>query len=702
VLVRLSRERGVPVERLRANQLVAEARAAWPGSDRDRWAKWLAEAGASLALPSREANIPLDEALQLAEDGAVLVCRPAEGDGPLMLLGFDGRNATLGRDELDAGESVAAADVAALLDAGGQGETPQKWLVFERPHVVEDHAAKHSEAHPVRRAWSLVATERDDIWVITVFAFFSGVLSLATPIAVESLVNTVAFGRFLQPVIILSILLFGSLAFAAAVKALQTLIVEILQQRLFVRLAGDLAYRLPRVQRSSLDNRYGPELVNRFLDIATVQKSVAHLLLDGIAIVLATLVGMAVLAFYHPWLLGFDLILIALEVLGLYLLGRGAIATGIDESKMKYKVTSWLQDTLRCPEAFKLQGGAAFAQDRANYLASKYIRYRKLHFRRLFRQIVFILVLQAVAGTVLLGFGGWLVINEQLTLGQLVAAEFIVAMILGSMAKLGKHLEGFYDLVASVDKLGLLMDLPMERQDGILSFPEGEALSVAFHEVRHPHGGPTLNRGLTAAVDAGERLAVYGPSGSGKSTLMDLVFGLRAPIAGRVEIEHVDPSDMRPDMLRGHVALVRGAEIFEGDLAENVHLRRVGISQQEVRESLQALGLLPELLRLPQGLETPTNASGAPLSQTQQALLMFARAMVGKPRLLLVDGALDGLPDADQQRVLAALSDVDRPWTLIVTTGRRSLASQLDRTIQLEGSPSFDPRSMLGSSRRLK
>ncbi|CAN0367287.1 unnamed protein product, partial [Ectocarpus sp. 4 AP-2014] len=202
---------------------------------------------------------------------------------------------------------------------------------------------------------------------------------------------------------------------------IQTFVVEIIQRRLFARVAADLAFRLPRTERSGVAGAYGPELVNRFLDVATLQKVTASLMTDGISIVLATIVGMTVLGFYSPWLLGFDVLLLVVVIGGLLVLGRGAIGAAVKESKLKYKLTAWYEDIMRCQNGFKSSGGAAFANDRASVLTSQYLDYRKEHFSVFFRQVLFVLALQAVAGTVLLGVGGWLVIQGQMTLGQLVA-----------------------------------------------------------------------------------------------------------------------------------------------------------------------------------------------------------------------------------------------------------------------------------------
>ena len=244
--------------------------------------------------------------------------------------------------------------------------------------------------------------------MILVFSLVVGVLTLASPIAVEALVNTVAFGQYLQPVIVLALILFTFLAFAAAIRGLIVYVVEIIQRRLFVRVVEDLAYRLPRVQQQALDREYGPELVNRFFDVVTVQKVVATLLLDGIAIVLQTAIGMAVLAFYHPFLLGFNLVLLFSIGFVVFGLGQGAVTTAVRESVSKYAVGAWLQELTRSPTAFKLHGGSQFALDRADQLAIDWLIARRAHFRILMRQILFALGLQAVAATALWGWvAGW-------------------------------------------------------------------------------------------------------------------------------------------------------------------------------------------------------------------------------------------------------------------------------------------------------
>ncbi|MFM7845411.1 MAG: ABC transporter transmembrane domain-containing protein, partial [Planctomycetota bacterium] len=319
---------------------------------------------------------------------------------------------------------------------------------------------------PLRRLGRTLRPELGDIGVVALFSAVVGLLTLATPVAVESLVNTVAFGRLIQPIFILSLLLLTFLAFAASLRVLQAYVAEIIQRRIFVRVVDDLARRLPSFQAGAGEDHLTPELVNRFFDVMTLQKSSATLVLDGITVLLQTTIGMIVLAFYHPYLLGFDVFLLLAAAVLILALGRGAVRTAIDESKAKYAVGAWLEELSTCNVTFKGAGGPALALAITDQLTTDYLQARRQHFRVLMRQIIFAVGLQAVGSSLLLGIGGWLVLDGQLTLGQLVAAELIVAVILGSFAKFGKQMESFYDLLAAVDKVGHLLDLPTERTHG--------------------------------------------------------------------------------------------------------------------------------------------------------------------------------------------------------------------------------------------
>ena len=478
------------------------------------------------------------------------------------------------------------------------------------PTFARGRPCRRARSFSLARLFGLIRSDWQDIRVILVFSMVVGILMLAAPIAVEALVNTVAFGRYLQPIVVLAILLLVFLGFAAVIRPLLAYVVEVIQRRLFIRVVEDLAYRLPRVQQTSFDNLNGPELLNRFFEVVTVQKVVASLLLDGIAIVLQTVIGMLVLAFYHPFLLGFDIVLLLLIAFVIFVLGRGAVQTSLTESRAKYAVAAWLQELARHPTAIKLHSGAQFGLDRADQLAVHWLDARREHFRVVLRQTLFALGLQAVAATVLLGLGGWLVIRGQLTLGQLVAAELIVMLIVGSFAKLGKHMESFYDLLTSVDKLGHLFDLPIEAHDNLFHLRDRSPARVAVRQVNYQYGSRQVLSNVSLEIQPGESVALVGPAGCGKSTLLDLLCGVRQPASGHIELDGIDLRELRPDSLREHIGLARGLEIFHGTIDENVHFNRPNVSTLDVREAVHAVGLLDDVLRLPEGLNTQLQTHG--------------------------------------------------------------------------------------------
>jgi len=569
--------------------------------------------------------------------------------------------------------------------------TPDSQTPYSSP-AVEAHEVGHghSPPRPFARLRHLLLPELRDIVTVVVFATAVAVLSLATPIAVESLVNTVAFGVLMWPVVVIAGVLMTCLGLAAAIRAMQVYVVECLQRRLFVRVVADYAHRLPRLKLEAFDHRYGPELGNRFFDVLNVQKSLASLLLDGVALVVTAVVGMAVLAFYHPFLLGIDIVLLLLIAFVVFVLGWGGVRTSLHESHAKYDVGAWLEELLRCLRTFKFAGGQRLALEKADRLAGEYVTARRAHFRVVWRQTVFALGLQVVASTALLGLGGYLVISRQLTLGQLVAAELIVALVVASVAKIGKYTETYYDLMAGAEKLGLLTDLPLEREGGEALKNNGSGMAVRVHGVDHV-SHRTLPTNPDWHVAPNERVALVGPPGSGKTTLFEALCGLREPGHGVVEVDGIDLRGLSLEHLREQVALVGGPDIFLGTVSENVRVGRPDLSLAEVREALQVVGLTGVVHALPNGLNTPLTADGGPLSASQALRLTIARALAGRPRLLVLDGVLDGHDLRDCPDLLSRLFDRATPWTLIVASTNPAIVGRCDRIVSSSAGEHTDP-----------
>lgn len=698
VLMHLARSAEVEIDPTRAERLLRQAELDIPPTVARAARQRLCRAAEAVGLQILTRQLSVREAIALAqpESPLALFAVTPTGTARWFLLAEGkrdkGRLVVLSSREDD--EWLTEEELARRIGAVN-ADTVIEWLLAQSALPFDEATAPADNGHgiagerhgppPLRRLFSLLRPEWRDLWTVVVYALGVGVLSLAIPITAMAVVNTTALATLLQQLVILCLALLVSLGLAALLRALQTVVVEYLQQRIFVRVAADLAYRLPRIDLKAFDRQHGPELVNRFFDVLTVQKAGATLLLDGVAVVLQMIVALVLLAFYHQMLLGFDLVLIGGIAFIIFVLGRGAVDSSIRESRAKYIVAGWMEEMARHPAAFKLNGGPQFAWERTDQLTRDYLIARGQHFRIVLRQFVFALGLQALASAALLGIGGYLVIDGQLTLGQLVAAEIVVTMVVASLTKLGKQMESYYDLLAAVDKLGHLMDLPLERQDGVSHQARSKGASVRIHDVHfsYEEGHRMVLDGFDLHIEPGERVALVGPNGAGKSTLIDLLYGLRTPTHGHIEIDGCDVRDLKLESLRDHIAVVKGIEIFEGTVLDNVRMGREQLSLADLRKALRAVGLLDDLLDLPDGLHTSLRTGGAPLSLGQAERLMLARAIAGQPRLLILDEVLDDMDQEVRHAVLPAILGQDALWTLVVVTHSQEVSRLCNRSVHV-------------------
>jgi ABC-type bacteriocin/lantibiotic exporter with double-glycine peptidase domain len=686
-----------------------EAMLSWPGSPEQQWWKWMVECGRSMGYAVRALDAPIRDVSDLLRHGAAVATwsHSATGDCQMAVVNRSVRRKVLLHElpQSTGGRWVFQRELTRVLGDSHAGEM-RRWVVLdpmaddvplatEAMHAENHHG--HAHVQPWVRLWDFLQPERSDMGIVAILAMVIGMLTLATPIAVEALVNTVSFGTLLQPLIVLSIILLTFLAFAAGLRFLEKFVVELIQRRLFARVVARLAWQLPRVRRQT--SELSAELVNRFFDVVTLQKMLAQLLLDGLTVILTVGLGMIVLAFYHPWLLAFDVSLLVLLVINVFVLSRGAVRTSIEESRGKYAVAAWLETLADCPLAFKSGGVAEFALTRADRLTADYLVARQSHFRVLMRHIFSGLALEAFASAVLLGLGGFLVIQGQMTLGQLVAAELIVNLILQAVAKFDKHLEAYYDLVTSMDKLGHLFDLSVEPASGVMHVGGTGPARLSIRQLTFGHEGePPILQGVTLDVAPGEIVAVTGPTGCGKSTLLDLIFRLKECGSGHIVLDDVDVSDLRVDVLRQHVGLARGLEVIEGNLAENVHLYRPEVSPAVVREALQRVGLValrgsddpveshtdaPVQGTRSWSLQTRLTPRGGPLSENQVRRLMLARALAVRSRLLLIDGLLDAMSDNEARSLIGELRQSTDSCTFLIATSRETITEMCDRTLTL-------------------
>lgn len=536
---------------------------------------------------------------------------------------------------------------------------------------------------PLNRVLEFIRLEQKDIKRLVLLTVSIGVLSLATPVTIQALVNVVTMGGVLKPLYVISFMLFIILCLSGALYVLERYIVELIQRRFFVRKAISAAINTQYAKAEIHDHVNSVELMNRFFDVMTVQKSAASLLTYGLSATLQGIIGSVVLMFYSFYfavVVFIVLLIIAFIVFGI---GKFATETAIQESKAKYKVAAWLEVIARNTTMFKFLNGVQYGVEHTDALANAYLADRKKHFSSLLYQNISSVFIYASAGTAMLALGGMLVIQGQINLGQFVAAELIIFNVLVAYRKFVEYLEYYYDLVAAFDKLGMIDDLPQENIGNYtLNLDQGLSIEVKDLSFNFSTSRPILNK-LNFQLKPREVLCIYGRSGSGKSTLAEILTGLRQPQSGFIEYNGINLKAVAIDKLRQHIGYIGQTEILESTILNNLTLDNQNIEVAEIYSLLKSINLYDAISRLDNGLETKLASNAAPLSNQEAQLLVFARVLLAKPKLIILDELLDDMDAKYQAGVLAELLSDHRTYSLIVLTKSQTISQYFDNTIML-------------------
>ena len=544
----------------------------------------------------------------------------------------------------------------------------------------------HPATPPLRRLLSLIAEDRREIFGVSFYALLNSLLLLAIPLAAQALVNVSAAGLNVQPLIVLSGGLLLGLLFAGVLNCLRYLLAEHMLQRIFSRVALRVAKTLPRVKSRHLCESGGPELMNRFFDVINIQKSWFKLVYESPGAILEIVIGLSLLALYGTELFLIAFFFIAGGGLLVALAGGGGVKTSIQESACKYRVAEWLEEMVRCQDALHLNHRVGFWEEQADHRIVDYLTQRRKHFGILLRQFVLHYLITAAGLAGMLGFGGYLVLQGQLSLGQLVAAELVIWSLFKATDKLLRSWEAYFDLLTGLDKIGYITDLPTE-EPGKGDFPAHTlAAHIQVSDLWYAHSKQQASflREIDFTVYPGERLAVLGDTGAGKSTLLRIVAGFFKPRRGSVEIDQIDLREIAPPALASAVGYLSDRnELFAGSIVDNVAVGRE-CDLHHLRELLVETGGESALRGLSKGGFSDLTSAGSILSSGERTSLLLSRALLTKPRLLIIDDPLTHLSEASIRELLqGVLLDEKRP-TFITTSTHPEVLGSCDCVLLLE------------------
>ena len=523
---------------------------------------------------------------------------------------------------------------------------------------------------PWKRFIGLLQLDKKDIKQIFYYAIFAGLVALTLPLGIQAIINLIQGAQVSTSWVILVILVTLGVAFQGILQLMQIRILENIQQKIFTRSSFEFAYRFPKIQMSELRNYYPPELANRFFDTLTVQKGLSKILLDFPAAFLQIIFGLILLSFYHPFFIIYGLLLVVLIYVVFKYTARKGLETSLKESKSKYKVAHWIQEVARSLISFKLSGKTQLAMQRNDRLTEEYLTARESHFRVLIMQFIQMIGFKVLVTAGLLLIGGLLVLNQQMNIGQFVAAEIIIILVIGSVEKLITGLESFYDVLTSLEKIGQVVDKEIESQEGENPFETDNPLNFELDGVTYttPENKNILNE-IDLTIERGDRIVLGGDSGSGKTTLLKVVSGLIVPTSGSIYVNDVSMKGIMPNKFRAHVGqVIPGQMPFEGGILENITFNDPNISTEQLNEVLKNLGMLTFIKEQPNGIHTMLTSDGSKLPFTMARRIILARAIINKPQLLLLKDPLEHCDAEDARKIIDYLCDSKRPWALMVAS----------------------------------
>lgn len=541
---------------------------------------------------------------------------------------------------------------------------------------------------PIKRFFRLIKLDKKDILYIYLYAIFAGLIALSLPLGVQAIIGLIAGGSISSSwMILIGVVTLGT-ALAGILTVMQLSVTETIQQRIFTRSAFDFAYRIPKIKWEAIHRDYAPELVNRFFDTLTLQKGLPKILMDFSTSVLQIFFGLLLLSFYHPFFIFFGLLLVAIVLLIIRLTGPQGLKTSLKESKYKYEVAYWLEELARSMGTFKLAGASDLPLQKTDALVNGYLDARKAHFRVLVTQYGSLVGFKTFVTAGLLILGSVLVIDNRINIGQFVAAEIIIILVMSSVEKLILTMETIYDTLTALDKLGGFTDLEIEREEGIRfeQCDTGKGIAVELSGVSYRFADSQKNTldELHLNITEGEKLCIAGYNSSGKSTLLHLIAGVYTQFTGSISYNKIPYRNLDIVSLRAHIGdHISQEDIFKSSLLENITMGHQNIRLEDVISAVEKVGLADFVKKLPDGYDTILLPGGKNLPRNIISKIIFARCIAARPALLAIEEPFDFLEKEDRERIAKLLTSIPN-CTLVTVTDDALMAAKCDRIIIMQ------------------
>lgn len=520
----------------------------------------------------------------------------------------------------------------------------------------------------LNRLWRLLSQYRSEIRQIYIYAVFIGVVNLTLPLGIQAIINYIQTGEISTSWILLVGFVLAGIAITGLLQVMQIRIVENIQQDLFSRSAFEFAVRLPKISFIELDKIHAPELVNRFFDTLTIQKGLPKILIDLSLVAFQIIFGILLLTIYSPFFIILGIALIFLLWLIFRITGPKGVKTSHEESKYKYNLVHWLEEVARVNRTFKINSNKEYHLERTDGIVSEYLVARENHFLVLIGQFRYFIAFKVIVAAGLLLLGGFLVFQDQMNIGQFVAAEIVIILIINSVEKILRLIDTIYDVLTALEKIGYVTDLKLDKNQGENLLQEEKAFGITGKNIQFtfPEEKEPVFSDLTINIKPKDRIVLKGPSGSGKSVFLNLLSGIYTPENGSIEIDTIPIQNIdKQDLIKRIGITFSVNQLFDASIEENITLGRK-VDAKYYINVLNNLGISDYAVNLPKGLKTIIGSGGRRLPRSIIQKIHIARAIVGKPSLLLLEDPLSFIAKEEKNSIIDYIMDEKQEWTVVV------------------------------------
>ena len=514
----------------------------------------------------------------------------------------------------------------------------------------------------------LIMTDKKDATSVYFFAVAGGLISLTLPLGIQTIISYVMAAKLSTSIVILIAIVIAGVFLNGFMQVRQLQVIERIRQKIFTRYSLEFSYKIPQISPQQMDDYYLPEVVNRFFDIPSLAKSMEKIMLDIPASVIQILFGLIILAFYHPVFIVFGAFVLVALIVMIRITSPKGFETNLTSSNYKYETAGWIEEMARGIKTFKYSKGASLHMKKTDELIGKYLESRTAHFKILTIQYWSLIIFKILIVASMLIAGTYLLLNQQINVGQFIAADIIIILIISSVEKLISTMDNVYDSLTSIEKLSKITDSKTE-ETGNLAFSYSNGCNVKFNGVGfiYPNGSRALQEiSFTAAVN--KMVCFKGNSGSGRSTILRLLTGAYTGFTGNILLNDIPIKNYSLKDLRMNTGtLLADQDIFRGSILENLTMGNEKITMAEVTYLADKTGLANFIANEEKGYDTILDPTGKRISKHVKQKIKLIRALLGKPPLLLLEDPFIDLSLTEKENLIKYIKNESNATIILIS-----------------------------------